>query len=78
MELNHIEEYFKQQEKLMGNLADEDAFAIIFDLIDTVRLLESQTDRLCALNRHYLNHFYGGSVLKMQEDFKYINEQFGQ
>ena len=75
MNLTTIENHFLQQQKLLGNLADEESLQMIFDLIDTVRLLDQQADRLTSLNRHYLFRFYGGDVLKMQEDFGYLNEQ---
>lgn len=71
--LDNIENHFKQQQELLGNLADTESFTMIFSLIDKVRRLEDESDRLCALNRHYFHRFYDGSIEKMQADFNYID-----
>jgi hypothetical protein len=72
MKLTHIENHFLQQQQLLGNLADEESFHIIFTLIEEVRQLSAANNKLTSLNRHYLHHFYNGEVNKMLADFKYL------
>ncbi|MBT2727868.1 hypothetical protein J7E63_13055 [Bacillus sp. ISL-75] len=74
MKLSDIENHFIQQQKLLGNLADSEQFLMIFSLIEQVRELREQNDKLTVLNRHYYNHFYNGNIGKMVEDFKYLME----
>lgn len=72
MNLNIIEAHFQQQQKILGNLAEEESFNMIYSLVEQVRQLREENDKLCFLNRHYYNKFYNGDVLKMEADFKYL------
>jgi hypothetical protein len=72
LDFNSIENHFKQQQQLFGNLADTESFTLIFSLIDKARRLETENDKLAALNRHYFFKFYDGSIEKMAADFKYL------
>jgi hypothetical protein len=72
MNLTNIENQFKQQQQLLGNLADEETFTIIFSLITQVRQLREENEKLATLNRHYYQHFYNGNIDKMIQDFKYL------
>ncbi|MGF6951909.1 hypothetical protein QF028_004414 [Neobacillus sp. B4I6] len=74
MNLQQVEQYFQQQEALMGNLADTESFALIYGLIEKVREQNETIDRVTALNRHYYFKFYNGDIAKMQADFKYLGE----
>jgi hypothetical protein len=74
MKLTQIENHFRQQQKLLGNLADEQSFLMIYSLIEQVRQLRAENDKLTLLNRHYYNHFYNGNIDKMVQDFKYLME----
>ena len=47
---------------------------LVMELLNEIERLRQENDRLTALNRHYLNHFYDGEVLKMLEDFNYIKD----
>jgi hypothetical protein len=70
--LNKIENHFKQQQSLLGNLADEDSFIMIFSLIAKVRRLEDENEKLATLNRHYYHKFYNGDIDKMIKDNSYL------
>lgn len=72
MNLTETENHFRQLEKLLGNLADEQSFLMIYSLIEQVRQLREQNDKLTVLNRHYYNKFYNGDIDKMVQDFKYL------
>ena len=72
MKLTEIENHFKQQHQLLGNLADEQSFLMIYSLIEQVRQLREQVDKLTHLNRHYYHTFYNGDFDKMEQDFKYL------
>lgn len=74
MNLQQVEQYFQNEQKLMANFADEHSFNMIYSLIEQVRQLREQNDKLTILNRHYYNHFYNGNLDKMIEDFKYLME----
>lgn len=73
MNLDTIENHFRNQQAFLGNLADTESFTMIFSLIDQVKKYEADIDRLTSLNRHYFHRFYNGSIEKMQADFKYID-----
>lgn len=72
MDLTTIENHFRQQQQLFGNLADTESFTMIFSLIDKARKLEAENDKLAALNRHYFFKFYDGSIEKMMKDNSYL------
>jgi hypothetical protein len=72
LKLTDIENHFRQQEKLLGNLADEQSFFLIYSLIEQVRQLREENDKLTLLNRHYYQHFYNGNIDKMVQDFRYL------
>jgi hypothetical protein len=72
MNLTHIENLFRQQQQLLGNLADEESFHIIFTLIEEVRQLSAANNKLTSLNRHYFFKFYDGSIDKMLKDNDYL------
>jgi hypothetical protein len=72
MKLTHIENHFRQQQQLLGNLADEESFHIIFTLIEEVRQLSAANKKLTSLNRHYYHHFFNGDITKMESTFKYL------
>jgi hypothetical protein len=72
MKLDIIENHFRQQEQLFGNLADAESFTMIFALIDKARKLEAENDKLAALNRHYFFKFYDGNIEKMMKDNSYL------
>jgi hypothetical protein len=74
MNLNQMETYFQNKQKLLGNLADEQDFNLIYSLIEQIRQLREQNDRLTVLNRHYYHTFYNGNIDKMIADFKYLME----
>ena len=73
-DLNAIELHFKKQQEFLGNLADDESFNMIFTLIEQVRQLRTENEKLATLNRHYYHHFYNGNIDKMIEDFKYLME----
>jgi hypothetical protein len=73
--LEEVENHFKQQQQLMGNLADTDSFGMIFGLINKIHELNEETDKLTALNRHYYFKFYNGSIDQMMKDNAYLVEQ---
>lgn len=72
MKLADIETHFLQQQKILGNLADPEQFQMVFYLIDKVKRLEAENDKLTSLNRHYFFKFYDGSIDKMIQDNKYL------
>jgi hypothetical protein len=72
MKLTDIENHFRQQQQLFGNLADEQSFLMIYSLIEQVRQLREENDKLTVLNRHYYNKFYNGDIDKMVQDFRYL------
>lgn len=72
MNLDNTENYFLQQQKLMANFADEHSFNMIYSLIEQVRQLRKENDKLCLLNRHYYHAFYPGDIEKMEADFKFL------
>jgi hypothetical protein len=72
MNLPQTEQYFQKKEAALGILAEKETFAMIYSLIEQVRELRQQNDKLTILNRHYYNHFYNGNIDKMVEDFKYL------
>ena len=72
MDLNKIEKHFQQQQALLGNLADTDSFDMIFTLIEQVRKLRAENEKLAGLNRHYFFKFYDGSIEKMMKDNAYL------
>ena len=45
---------------------------LVLELLAEIERLQTELDRVTALNRHYLNFFYNGEVLKFQADFNYI------
>ncbi|MFE8704104.1 hypothetical protein ACFYKX_26405 [Cytobacillus sp. FJAT-54145] len=67
--LDQIEEHFDLLDDIDG-----ESYTMVLGLIAKVREMDELTDRLTALNRHYLFHFYKGDVMKMQADFSYIND----
>ena len=67
--LDEIEEHFDMLDDI-----DLKSYAMVIGLIAKVREMDELTNRLTALNRHYLHHFYKGDVMKMQADFNYIND----
>jgi hypothetical protein len=69
MNVTNIETHFRQKQELLKNLGDEQEFNMVFWLIDHVKELREQNDRLTVLNRHYYQHFYNGNIDKMVEDF---------
>jgi hypothetical protein len=73
--LEEVENHFKQQQQLMGNLADTDSFGMIFGLINKIHELNEETDKLTALNRHYYFKFYNGSIDQMMKDNAYLVDQ---
>lgn len=75
MKLDSIENHFRQKKELLKNLGDDQEFNMIFSLIEQVRELREQNDKLTVLNRHYYNTFYNGNIDKMVEDFKYLMEE---
>jgi hypothetical protein len=72
MNLNQIENHFKAKQNLLGNLADDKEFDMIYSLFEQIHQLREQNDRLTVLNRHYYHHFYNGNIDKMVQDFKYL------
>jgi hypothetical protein len=72
MNLQQTKRYFQEKEAALGSLAEKETFAMIYSLIEQVRELREQNDKLTILNRHYYNHFYNGNIDKMVEDFKYL------
>jgi hypothetical protein len=74
LNLSKVEQYFQNEQKLMGNFADEHSFNMIYSLIEQVRQLRKENDKLCLLNRHYYNKFYPGDIEKMEADFNYLLE----
>jgi hypothetical protein len=72
MNLQQTERYFQKKEAALGILAEKETFNMIYSLIEQVRELREQNDKLTILNRHYYNHFYNGNIDKMVEDFKYL------
>jgi hypothetical protein len=70
--LQQTKHYFQKKEAALGILAEKETFVMIYSLIEQVRELREQNDKLTILNRHYYNHFYNGNIDKMVEDFKYL------
>lgn len=64
--LDQIEEHFDLLD------IDGESYTMVMALINKVYAMEEETDRLTAVNRHYLFHFFNGDVMKMQETFNYI------
>lgn len=75
--VEEIEQHFMKQQKLLGNLADEDSFDMIFTLIALYKRMDEQTDKLAALNRHYFFKFYNGDLEKMKADCAYLLKNRG-
>lgn len=74
MKLEDTEAYFRQKIDLLGDLAEPVEVAMLLGLIEYVKRLSKENEKLTALNRHYLHHFYGGSVEKFRKDFGYLME----
>jgi hypothetical protein len=74
MNLTNVENHFRQQHQLLGNIADEVSFNMIYALIEQVRSQTEEIERLTALNRHYFFTFYNGDITKMKSDFHYLGE----
>lgn len=72
MNLQQVEQYFQQKEASLGTLAEEESFAMIYSLIEQVRELRKENDKLTYLNRHYYHTFYNGDIQKMEADFNYL------
>lgn len=73
-ELSYIERHTQHKQKLLGNLADDEEFQMVFDLIAEVRRSHERIKECTMFNRHYLNHFYGGDFNKFKADFAYLIE----
>jgi hypothetical protein len=71
-DLNEIEDHFRGKQELLGNLADPEEFEMVFKLIDQVKRLEEDIDRLTMLNRHYFFRFYKGDIEAMKRDCSYL------
>lgn len=65
-DLRIIEQYFKLLPP------DEDSMLLINELIDEVRRQDAEIDKLVAVNRHYLHHFFNGDFDRMDATFKYL------
>ncbi|MEK5065934.1 hypothetical protein [Cytobacillus sp. FSL R5-0596] len=48
---------------------------LVDELIEEIVSLNDELDRATAANRHYLFHFFNGSVEKMAETFKYMKSE---
>jgi hypothetical protein len=72
LNLQQVKQYFQQKESSLGALAEEESFAMIYSLIEQVRQLRKENDKLSLLNRHYYHKFYPGDIEKMEADFKYL------
>jgi hypothetical protein len=47
---------------------------LVLELLAEIERLQKELDRVTALNRHYLFHFFNGDVLKAAETFHYIKD----
>ena len=72
MKLDEVESYFQELQENVGFNNDEETFGLVFGLINKIREMDEEMDKLTALNRHYLFFFYEGNITKMMEDFKYL------
>jgi hypothetical protein len=70
-----IEAYFKRKIKLLGDLAEPIEVEMIMHLLDQVKSLEAENEKLAALNRHYFFKFYGGNLEVMKKDCSYLFNQ---
>jgi hypothetical protein len=75
MKVTNIENHFLQKQELLKNLGDDQEFNMVFWLIDHVKELRNEIDKLTVLNRHYYHTFYSGNLEKMEQDFKYLMDQ---
>ncbi|WP_394139612.1 hypothetical protein [Cytobacillus oceanisediminis] len=68
-DLKLIEQYFKLEQTFS---AESEPFTLITELIAEIRRQDAELDKLTALNRHYLHHFFNGDFNKMEATFKYL------
>ncbi len=60
---------------LLSPNINADELRLVDELIEEIVSLNDELDRATAANRHYLFHFFNGSVEKMVETFKYMKSE---
>jgi hypothetical protein len=70
--LTEIEAYFKRKIEILGDLAEPIEVEMMMDLLNQVKQLEAENEKLAALNRHYFFKFYGGNIEAMKQDCSYL------